>query len=50
MEFSSQHVPYVMGAFIFAGSVLTTLAVWTLQKDRKARLALEKWKSDETKA
>ncbi len=50
MDFSSQHVLYIIGAFIFAGSVLTTLLLWTLQRDRKAWLDLEKWKSDEAEA
>lgn len=50
MDFSSQHLFYIVSAFIFAGSVLTALLLWTLQRDRKAQLDLEKWKSDEAEA
>jgi|GEM_PF-3337544 len=50
MDFSSQHVLYIIGAFILAGGVLTILLLWTLRADRKAQIDLEKWASDEAEA
>lgn len=50
MDFSSQHVLYIIGAFILAGGILTILLLWTLHADQKARVDLEKWNSDEAEA
>lgn len=50
MDFSSQHLLYIIGAFILAGGVLTILLLWTLHASRKARHDLEKWNSDEAEA
>ena len=50
MDFSSQHLVYIIGAFILAGSALTLLLLWTLHNDRKTRDDLDKWTSDEAEA
>ena len=50
MDFSSQHVLYIIGAFILAGGVLTILLLWTLRADQKAQRNLEEWASDEAEA
>jgi hypothetical protein len=50
MDLSSPHVLYIIGSFILAGGVLTLLLLRTLHEDRKVRLDLEKWSSDEAEA
>jgi hypothetical protein len=50
MDFSSHHLLYIIGAFVLAGGILTTLLLGTLRADRKAQLDLEKWASDEAEA
>jgi hypothetical protein len=39
---------YVIAAYVFGASVLTLLACWIYQADRKARQQLTKWTSDES--
>lgn len=48
MSMASAHVPYVIAAYTLAAGVLTLLAYWVLQADRKVRQQLVQWKSDAT--
>jgi hypothetical protein len=50
MDSSSPYVLYVIGSFVLAGCVLTILCFYTLRADRKVRLNLKKWNSDEAEA
>lgn len=46
MDISSQHFPYVMGAYALGAGVLTLLTYWTLRADSKVRKELAQWKPD----
>lgn len=50
MDITSPHMPYVLGAFIFAVMVLFFLIFWSVREDRRIVLELKKWKSNEAEA
>lgn len=50
MDLASPHVPYVLGAFIFAVLVFGLLAFWSIREDRRVERELKKWKSNEAEA
>lgn len=50
MDMTSSHIPYVLGAFVFASLVLAILTLWSVWEDRHIRAELKKWKSNEAEA
>lgn len=48
MDMASAHLPYIIAAYALAACVLTLLAYWALQADRKVRQQLAQGKSDAT--